>query len=233
MHLNVNIPVGNDPDMPAYVALPAGSGPFPGIIVFQEAFGVNNHIRNIADRIAAEGYVAIAPELFHRTAPPGFEAGYGDFSVVAPYMQAITTEGLIEDARAAYQWLLQNDIVIKDKIGCIGFCLGGKTSFIANSTLPLQASISFYGGGMHAVSELAATLHAPQLLFWGGKDKHIKPEHIRMVTETLNKYGKDHINVDVSYADHGFFCDERPAYHPKAAKEAWGLVKEFLKNNLS
>jgi len=218
--------------MDAYVATPKGSGPFPAIMVFQEAFGVNRHIRNIADRIANEGYLAIAPELFHRTAPAGFVAGYDEYPEIMAHLQALTTEQLIDDVQATYDWLSAQGSVQKGKIGCIGFCMGGRVSFIANSAFPLSASVSFYGGGMHSIAGRAATLHAPQLLFWGGKDQHIKPEFVREVIDALKMEGKDYINVEISYADHGFFCDERPAYHPQAGKEAWGMVKEFFKNKL-
>jgi len=233
MTSTITLQVKDAPAMNAYVATPDGNGPFPAIMVFQEAYGVNHHIRNLTERIAAEGYIAIAPELFHRTAPPGFEAAYGDFGVVMAHFQAMTTENIVNDVAATHEWLLTQDKVQKDKVGCIGFCLGGRVSFIANSTLPLAASVSFYGGGMHLVADRAATLNAPQLLFWGGKDTHITPEHIQAVTDALRSAGKDFINVEISYAEHGFFCDARPSYHPQAAKEAWGMVKEFFKNKLT
>ncbi len=218
--------------MNAYVSLPAGTGPFPAVMVFQEAFGVNHHIRDVADRIAAEGYVAIAPELFHRTAPAGFEAAYSDFQSVMPHFQALTTEALTDDVAATYNWLTTQENVEKEKIGCIGFCLGGRVSFIANSCVKLAASVSYYGGQMHLLTDRTSKLSAPQLMFWGGKDTHIQPEHIQTVVDSLQKEGKDYINVVISYADHGFFCDQRPAYHPKAATESWGMTREFLKNNL-
>ncbi len=228
----ITLSVKDASDMDAYVSVPWGSGPFPAVMVFQEAFGVNHHIRKVADKIAAEGYLAIAPELFHRTAPAGFDSPYGDFAAVMPHFQALTTEGISNDVKAVYDWLSTQSNVIKNKIGCIGFCMGGRVSFIANSAVPLAASVAFYGGGMHMVADLAASLHGPQLLFWGGKDQHIKPEHVQTVVDAINKAGKDHINVVISYADHAFFCDERPSYHPQAATEAWGMTKAFFKNKL-
>ena len=229
----ITLSVRNANEMDAYVARPWGHGPFPAVMLFQEAYGVNNHIRKLADKIAGEGYLVVAPELFHRTAPAGFEAPYGDFSAVMPHYQAMTTELIIDDVQATYDWLAAQDNVLKKKIGCIGFCLGGRVAFIANSAVPLAASISFYGGGTHAVADLAANLHGPQLMFWGGKDQHIKPEHVQTVVDALKKAEKDYINVEISYADHAFFCDERPSYHPQASLEAWGMTKAFLKNKLS
>jgi len=216
--------------MNAYVAYPKGDGLRPAIMIFQEAFGVNHHIRGFADRLANEGYIAIAPEIFHRTAPPGFEVGYTDFSKVMEHYQAITTEGLINDIQATYDWLLTQKNVEKAKIGCIGFCLGGKVAFLANSAVPLAASVAFYGGGMHTLTDRADKLSAPQLLFWGGKDQHIKQEHILAVTDALKAAGKGFINVEISYADHAFFNDARASYHQQAAKEAWAMVKQFYRN---
>jgi len=228
----ITLKVKDGSDMNAYVSTPWGTGPFPAIMVFQEAYGVNHHIKNVADRLAAEGYLAIAPELFHRSAPAGFEPPYGDFGVVMPHYQALTTEGMTDDIKATYDWLAAQSNVIKNRIGCIGFCMGGKVSFIANSAVPLAASVAYYGGGMHLVAGLAATLHAPQLMFWAGKDNHITPENVQTVVDAIRTAGKDYINVEISYAEHAFFCDERPSYHPQAALESWGMTKAFLKNKL-
>ena len=232
MTQTITLQVKDANDMNAFVVTPEGNGPFPAVIVFQEAFGVNHHIRDVAQRIAAEGYIAIAPELFHRTAEPGLELSYTDFSKVMPHFQPLTPEHLINDATATFEWLQAQDNVVKDKIGCIGFCLGGRVSFIANSALPLAASVSFYGGYTHVIADMAATLHGPQLFFWGGKDTHILPEHVDTVINAVKKAGKDYINVVISYADHAFFCDARPSFHPQAAAEAWGMTTAFLKNKL-
>src|SRR6202451_633732 len=104
----VELAVADGTRMSAYVARPQQGGPHPGLLVVQEAFGVNHHIRNVSDRFAAEGYVAIAPELFHRTAPPGFEVSYTDFPSVMPHMKAVTTETAELDLRSAYEWLGSN-----------------------------------------------------------------------------------------------------------------------------
>jgi carboxymethylenebutenolidase len=218
--------------MNAYLVRPDGNGPFAAVIVFQEAFGVNHHIRNVTERIAAAGYVAIAPELFHRSAPPGFEGSYTDFGSVMPHFQALTLEGLSADIEAVYNFLLTREDVLKNKIGSIGFCLGGRVSVLANALLPLAASVSYYGGNMPSILDKIKDLHAPQLLFWGGLDKHILPEHIDSVVKALKEAGKSYINVVISYADHAFNCDERVNYHPQAAREAWAMTIAFLNNHL-
>lgn len=217
--------------MQAYAARPESRGPHPGLMVFQEAFGVNAHIRDVTERFAEEGYVAIAPELFHRTAPAGFEASYSDFPSIRPHMQAVTPEAAEADVRATYDWLHSNSQVKKNEISSVGFCMGGRVSFIADSILPLHAAVSFYGGGIAPdLLDRAGSLHAPILLIWGGLDKHITPELRREVVHSVADARKPYVNAEFSQADHGFFCDQRPAYEPKSARQAWALTLEFLRS---
>lgn len=222
----------DDSDMNTYIARPEAKNA-PGIIVFQEAFGVNDHIKDVARRLAEQGYLAVAPELFHRTTPPGFTAGYGDYTVIVPHLQAVTTETLTADARVVYEWLMKDSHVDREHIGAIGFCLGGRSSFVANATLPLKAAVSFYGGGITAnLLDLAKDEQGPILFFWGGLDKHILPEHRNAIAEAMTKAQKPFINVELSDADHGFFNEEKPVYNPNAAKHAWALTLSFLSANL-
>ncbi|MGI4872651.1 MAG: dienelactone hydrolase family protein [Janthinobacterium lividum] len=226
------LPVADGTQMHAYTAQPAASGPAPGIILFQEAFGVNGHIRSVADRLAQAGYVVVAPELFHRTAEPGLEVPYDNFQSAMPHFQGITVEGLIQDAQAAYDWLQAQPNVQHNKIGAIGFCLGGRVTFLANTALPLAAGVSYYGGGTQLLADRAKDLHAPHLFFWGGLDQHIKKEDIDQVIAAIEAAGKPYINTVISYADHGFNCNERPSYNKDAAAEAWALTLAFFKEKL-
>jgi carboxymethylenebutenolidase len=224
--------VADGTQMHAYVARPQASGPAPGIILFQEAFGVNGHIRNVADRLAQAGYVVVAPELFHRSAEPGLEVSYSDFASAMPHYGAITQEGLTQDMQAAYAWLQSQDDVRKDKIGSIGFCLGGQVAFLSNAVLPLAAAVSYYGGGTHNIANRAPELHAPHLFFWGGLDAHISKDQIQQVIDAVEAAGKPYINTVISYADHGFNCDERPSYNKDAAAEAWALTLAYFQEKL-
>ncbi len=227
----VELAVADGTRMMAYVAAPEQAGPHPGLLVFQEAFGVNHHIRDVTERFAAQGYVAIAPELFHRTAPPGFEVSYTDFPSVMPHMQAVTTETAEADIQAAYEWLRSSSKVKGSEISSIGFCMGGRVSFIANTIVPLRAAVSFYGGGIaQGLLDRVQKLQAPSLFAWGGLDKHITPENRRAVTEALSEHKKIYVNAEFSRADHGFFCDERAAYEPHSARQAWALTLEFLRS---
>src|SRR3990167_9027683 len=222
--------VSDGTQMGAYVARPASSAAH-GIIVLQEAFGVNDYIRRMTDRFAAQGYLAIAPELFHRTAP-GFEADYetreaagpeGSRGSVAEATGALTAEGQIADALAVYDWLVGQGVPV-GKIAAIGFCMGGRATYLANSALPLAASVSFYGGGIHALLDRAASLTGSQLLISGGADEHILTEHTRAVADALRAGGKPFVEATFSEAGHGFACDARSAYHPASAREALALT---------
>ncbi len=230
----VTLPVSDGTSMPAYVARPTSAGPHPGLLVMQEAFGVNAHIKDVTERFAREGYTAIAPALFHRTAP-NFEGEYTNFEAAMPHMQALTDAGQTADIQAAYQWLTTDGGA--SAVASTGYCMGGRTSFLADILLPLKASVSYYGGiapsegGGHFPDLLgkAADLHAPILLFWGGKDEHIGMKAVRATEDALIAAGKPYAQVVFSQADHGFFCDARASYNPDAARQSWALTLEFLK----
>ncbi|MGH7584369.1 MAG: dienelactone hydrolase family protein [Gemmatimonadales bacterium] len=231
---DVTLEISDGTTARAFEAAPDGARAAPGLILFQEAFGVNAHIRDVAGRFAGQGYVVIAPEMFHRTADPGFVADYGDFDDVRPHVGALTAEGIAADADAAYRHLAHHPAVDPDRIAAIGYCMGGRCAWIANATQPLQAAVSYYGGGIvPGLLDRARLLNAPHLFFWGGKDRHIKAEHRRAIADALDAADRPYVNVEMSAADHGFFCDARPAYHADSAAESWALTLEFLKRNLS
>ena len=227
----VTLNVSDGTTMPAYVARPQAPGPHPGILVFQEAFGVNAHIKDVAERFARAGYTAIAPALFHRT-DGNFEGVYTDFPAVMPHMSGLTDDGQTADIHAAYHWLTTDGGA--SAVVSTGYCMGGRTSFLADTLLPLKASVSYYGGGI-APSDFfpelltkAPALNAPILLFWGGKDEHIGTDAVRAVEDALKSAGKPYAQVVFSEADHGFFCDVRASYNPEAARSAWAMTLEFL-----
>ncbi len=213
-----------DGTMHAYVARPA-AGAANGILVFQEAFGVNAHIRDVTERLARLGLTAIAPELYHRTAD-GFESGYDDFEPIRPHMAAVNAETLAADARAAHRWLESQGAA---RTAAIGFCMGGRAAFVANATVPLAAAVSFYGGGIApALLDLAPRQSSPILMFWGGADAHVPPEQYRAVADALTAAEREHEQVVFSRAGHGFFCNVRASYDAGSARQAWALTRAFL-----
>ncbi|HKF52338.1 MAG TPA: dienelactone hydrolase family protein [Candidatus Acidoferrales bacterium] len=235
----VTLKVSDRTEMRAYMARPERGEKLPGVLVFQEAFGIDKHIRDVTERLAKEGYLTIAPELFHRTAPPGFEGNFADFQAVRPHVMALTDANLEADLRAAHDALLRQRTIDAQRIACVGFCMGGRVSFLANLILPLRAAISFYGGGI-AKSERGPGLlgrveetKAPIFLFWGGRDRHIGPEQRNAVNEALQKAQKTFASMEFADADHAFFNDTRPSYNKAAAERAWTLSLAFFQHNLA
>ncbi len=215
--------------MGAVVERPAGKAG-AGLLVLQEAFGVNGHIRNVARRYADLGFTAIAPEFFHRTAPAGFEAPYTEFDSIREHMAALTPQGLVADMRAAYDWLTGEAQIAPARIAAVGYCMGGRCAYLANGELALAAAVSYYGGGIAPdLLDRTTTQHGPLLMFWGGLDAHIPPEQHRAVADALTAAGAEHTQVVFSNADHGFNCDERPSYNASASREALALVLEFFR----
>lgn len=212
----------------AYIAQPKDLTPSRSIIVFQEAFGVNAYIREITERLAQEGFYAIAPDLYHRESPD-IEIPYTDFDQARPLMAALTIKGLEVDIRAAADWIQREAKLELQPMHTIGFCMGGRVSFLANTILPLTSAVCFYGGGIPDLLDRVDQLHGSTLFLWGGKDKRIDVEQREQVTRTLDQAEKSYTATTFSQADHGFFCNQRSSYHAKSATLAWPLTIGFLK----
>src|SRR5262245_3071876 len=169
--------------------------------------------------------MVISTELLHRTAP-GFECAYTDFSLAAPHLQAITEQGLDADVRAAFGWLEREGA--GGNAAAVGYCLGGRVAFVANSAVPLKAAASYYGGRIPPLLGRAARLSGPMLFFWGGADHHIPETERQAVVQSVRDASKPFIDVTFSDADHGFFNDARTSYHSAAAAQAWALTIAFF-----
>jgi carboxymethylenebutenolidase len=227
----VTIRVG-DEEMSAYVSRPRGTGPFPAMLVFQEALGVNAQIRGVADRYAALGFLAVAPDLFHRVRP-GYETQTFDRAEIMKLVTALTIEGMVADVAATHAWAAAQQDVRRDKIAAVGYCMGGRAAYLANSEVPLAAAISYYGGGIApGLLDRAARLHGPHLFFWGGRDAGSPPEKRRAVADAVREARKRFVDVEFSDADHGFFNEELERGNPRAARESWALGRAFLADAL-
>jgi carboxymethylenebutenolidase len=215
--------------MQAHVCKP--QKPKAGLIVFQEAFGVNSHIFDLLKKFAELGFAAIAPELFHRTLPAGTTFGYDQFEVLKPHFMAITEKGTQQDAQACFDWLKASAHV--EKVASIGYCMGGRASFVANAAVPLSCAISYYGGRIApALLHLSKEQKSPLLFFWGGQDKGIPPEQIQAINQSLREAGKTFSSVEFSFAQHAFSNDERPTmYSAEATRLAESLALQFLKEH--
>ncbi len=234
----VQIPVGGA-SMPAYLSRPDDGGKYPGVLVFQEIFGVNRHIRSVADRVAAEGYVALAPEPFHRGAP-GIELGYDEAGLARgiELMMALTPEDILADVSAAYDGLRSRSDVGGKGIGAIGFCFGGHVTYRAACVLPIAAAASFYGGGIAgmgpgpATVDLTPGMRGRILCVFGENDGYIPPSAVDKIRAALEAAAVRHEVVVYPGVGHGFFCDERADYNEKAAADAWRRVVALFKEEL-
>ncbi|NCJ07740.1 dienelactone hydrolase family protein [Synechococcales cyanobacterium C] len=220
----------------AYLAQPSAAGSYPVILVCQEIFGVNSHIRAVTERIAQEGYVAIAPALYQRTAP-NFEIGYTEAEVALgrSHKSQTTAAQLLSDLQATLDYAQRLPNVVPDSAGVIGFCFGGHVAYLAATLPKIEATASFYGAGIATFTPGggAPTLsQTPNIqgtiyLFFGDHDPLIPAAEVQEITATLARLGTDH-RVFHYPASHGFFCDQRASYQAAAAANAWEQVLELF-----
>ena len=233
----IELPASDGTTVPVYVARPASLSAGPGLLVLQEAFGVNGHIRDVTERFARQGYIAASPMLFHRT-DDRKDPVYEDFNAIMPHMSALTDENQATDLKAAYDWLTTEGNATS--VGSVGYCMGGRSSFLAGTILPLKASICYYGGGIAPsgrpnfppLLDKTANLSGPALFFWGAKDAHIGPDQRQAIEVATQEANKTAVHVVFTQADHAFFSDTRANYEPTSAKLSWTLTLEFLKTYL-
>jgi len=211
---------------PAYVAEPAGA-PKGAVVVVQEIFGVNSHIRSVADGCAAAGYLAVAPSTFHRV-KPGVEMGYTEEDMKAGFalkmaVEALPAPGVLQDLQAAVDYASK-----AGKVGMVGYCWGGLLTWRAAAELTgLSAAVPYYGGGMTTPEEAARKPKVPVLAHFGNKDHWIP-------LESVTAFEKAHpeVVVHVYAADHGFNCDQRGSYSAEPASVARERTLAFFQKHL-
>lgn len=226
--------------MNAYLALPEGGGPAPGVLVWMEIFGVNDHIRDVTRRVAAEGYVALAPDFFHRTGP-GLDLGYDDagFEEGFKHLNALVADQMIADAKDAVAYLRGREDTT-DKVGAMGFCIGGHMTYLTACETDVNAAAAYYGGGIAApegpgggpgtltrTGKISGKIHC----YFGSQDALIPADQVEAIKASLADNGTNH-EVHVYDADHGFHCDQRGTYHAASAKDAWEKTKALFASEL-
>lgn len=214
--------------VPAYVASSVGA-PKGAVVVVQEIFGVNSHIRNVADGYAAEGYLAVAPAAFHRV-KPGVELGYTDADMGEGFgyktaVEALPAPGVMQDIQAAIDHAARAS---GGKVGIVGYCWGGLLTWRAACTLKgLSAAVPYYGGGVTNEVEIARQSRVPVLAHFAEEDKWIS-------LDSVEAFKKAHPQVQVfTYAaHHGFNCDQRGAWHAPSAQLARERTLAFWAQHL-
>jgi carboxymethylenebutenolidase len=213
---------------PAYIAEPAGK-PKAAVVVLQEIFGVNSHIRSVADGYAAAGYLAVAPATFHRV-QPGVDIGYTDADMktgmgLKAAVEALPPPGVLQDVQAAINHAAQTS---GGKVGIVGFCWGGLLTWRAACTLSgLSAAVPYYGGGMTAGEEPARKPACPVMVHFGDQDHWIPLDTVEAF-----KKAQPGVQVHVYAANHGFNCDQRGSYNEAAARLAKERTLAFFAQHL-
>lgn len=212
---------------PAYVAQPAGK-PKAGVVVLQEIFGVNSHIRSVADGYAAQGYLAVAPSTFHRV-KPGVDIGYSPDDMNAGFalktaVEALPAPGVLQDIQAAIRHAASGG-----KVGIVGFCWGGLLTWRSACTLDgLDAAVSYYGGGMTTPEEIARQAKVPAMAHFGDQDHWISLDSVEAF-----KQAHPEVEVHIYHANHGFNCDQRGSYDEASAKLARERTLVFFGKHLA
>ncbi len=234
--------------LPAYVALPDGR-PRGAIVVLQEIFGVNSHIRNVTDGYAAAGYLAVAPATFHRV-KAGVDLGYTGEDMGAGMALKAAVEAMVSPGGSVITPLVMQDIAAAvkyasvaanmstqdtlamggqgSKVGVVGYCWGGLLTWRAACMLAgVSAAVPYYGGGMTVGDEPARQPKCPVLCHFGDQDKHIT-----LSTVLAFKAAQKAVEVQIYAADHGFNCDQRGSYNAEAATLALERTLAFFRRHV-
>lgn len=226
MGLFINLTASDGFSFPAYVAEPAGT-PKGAVVVLQEIFGVNSHIRSVADGYAAQGYLAVAPATFHRI-KPGVELGYTaeDMGVgreLKAAVEALPEPGVLRDIEAAVAYAQR-----AGKVGVVGYCWGGLLAWRSACQLPgLSAAVAYYGGGITSAAEAARRPQCPTMAHFGQKDAWIPMDGVEAF-----RRAQPGVELHVYAADHGFNCDQRGSYDAAAAALARERTLAFFASHL-
>ncbi|MBD3881843.1 dienelactone hydrolase family protein [Phormidium tenue FACHB-886] len=217
--------MGTDVQELGYLATPeAPNG--KGVLVLQEWWGLVPHIKDVADRFAAEGYTALAPDLFHGETTKSPDAA-------GQMLMALNIDGTAQELQKAADFLLQQETVTSQKLGVVGFCMGGQLALLAATvSQSIGAVVDFYGIHPNVKPDFAK-LTAPVLGFFGERDDFVTPEAARQLESNIRQAGgaiEAHTYTD---AGHAFFNDSRPeAYNAQAAADAWHRLLAFLQQHL-
>ena len=213
------------------------SSPKGGVVVVQEAFGVNDHIVDVAGRFADAGFMAVVPHVFHRSGDPVLH--YDDMSQIIPHFTALTADGILADVDAALAHLAGAGIALA-QTGVVGFCMGGTVSLAVATRRDVGAAVTFYGGGLSSgrfgfdpLIEEAPRLRAPWLGLFGDLDEGIPIDDVERLRAAAATSGQATEVVRYADAGHGFHCDQRESYHEPSARDAWARTIAFFDEHLA
>ena len=235
----VDMKVGRQ-TMEGYLTQPEAEGRHPAVVVIQEVWGVNSHIQSVTDRLPSKGYVGLAPAMFHREGPMTLGL-HEEMNTALARMGHCTDANIVADVRAAVDYLKAQPFVRADRIGIVGFCFGGRVTYLAACNISdLKAAVVYYGGrilqplGGEGPSPLEQTakITAPVLGLFGQEDANPTPADVAKIEAELKKHGKAHEFHMYPGCGHGFQCDARASYRAEAARDAWGKTMAWFDKHL-
>ena len=222
--------------MEGYLTQPTTAGRYPAVVVIQEIWGVNSHIQSVTDRFPSQGYVGLAPALFHREGHMTLGL-YEEMEPALARLGRCTDAQIIADVRAAVAYLKAQPFVDPQRIGIVGFCFGGRVSYQSACNVPdLKAAVVFYGGRIlqplggpgPAPVEQTGNITAPVLGLFGEEDSNPSPADVATIEAELKKQGKTYEFHMYPGCGHGFHCDGRASYRHEAAKDAWAKTMAWF-----
>ena len=226
-------------DMEAYVAAPRSDGPYPAVIVVQEIWGVNAYIQSVANKLATQGYLAIAPALFHREGP-GTLGLFEETDLAFERLGRLRDAHILTDLRSTVRFLQGQPNVTPGRIGIVGFCVGGRISYLAAANIAeLTAAVDFYGGRSFVAFgdgptpfEQTANIHVPLLGLFGEDDQNPSSADVGKMRDELERHEKVFEFHTYPGAGHAFNCEERPTYRRESAIHAWGATLDWFAQHL-
>ncbi|HEY9827095.1 MAG TPA: dienelactone hydrolase family protein [Stenomitos sp.] len=227
-----------DAGLAGYYVRPLTKDIVPAVVVIMEAFGLNDYIKSVCDRLAQAGYAAIAPDFYH-----GATYAYTDINAAIAKLKSLKDETVMTEFGKAVAFLSKQGGVLPNGVGVMGFCMGGRYTFMANAihASKVKAAVSFYGGGISAAPDplgradllgLVPAMTAPLMLMYGAEDQSIAPEEHQRVALALSKAKKRYTLNVFPQAGHGFFSDRRDSYNAAASAEAWAMTMNFFRRHL-
>ncbi len=230
----------NGHTMEGYLTQPEVDGQYPAVVVIQEIWGVNSHIQSITDRLPSQGYVGLAPAMFHRQGRMVMGL-HEEMDTAIANMGNSTDPNIIADVRSAVGYLQGQSFVQSDRIGIVGFCFGGRVAYLAACNVSdLKASVVYYGGrilqplGTEGPSPLeqTANINCPILGLFGEEDANPTPADVATIEAELARHSKSYEFHMYPGAGHGFQCDARSSYRREAAQDAWNKTIAWFDQHL-
>lgn len=223
-----------DGAMPAFLCTPGITSSLPAVLVLMEACGLTQHIKDVTNRIAREGYIAIAPDLYYRDLPNN-KFAYDELEPARTMMYSLDFNKTVEeDIKATLDYLRSRADVASDRIAVTGFCFGGSMTFLTATKLSSEITLAapFYSVVLDEWLEAVKDITVPVYLFFGGVDSFIPQERIQQINSRFQELGKNYRLKVYHNAEHGFFCHERSSYNQLAAEDSWQELTKFLKQYL-